>query len=145
MSHLHTRSGADLSAVELYGILRLRAAVFVVEQNCPYQDLDDMDLLGETVQLWLTDEDRRVVSCLRVLPENAGRRRIGRVCTAADQRGQGHSTRLMRAALEIAPAARWKLHAQCTVADFYRRFGFEAVGAEFAEDGIPHITMVRDS
>jgi ElaA protein len=80
---------------------------------------------------------------VRVLPEQNGRRKIGRVVTAADQRGQGHAARLMRAALAVDPAMTWELHAQCVVQNFYLRFGFRTVGDEFDEDGIPHIAMVR--
>src|SRR4051812_25340859 len=104
MAAMHSRSGPELSAAELYELLRLRAEIFVVEQNCPYQDLDGGDLLAHTVHLWLTEENRRVVSCVRVLPEQNGRRKIGRVVTAADQRGQGHAARLMHAALALDPA-----------------------------------------
>jgi ElaA protein len=143
VAQLHSRSGSDISAAELYELLRLRAEIFVVEQTCPYLDLDGLDLLPHTVHLWLTDENRRIISCVRVLPEQNGRRKIGRVVTAADQRGQGHAARLMRAALAVDPAMTWELHAQCVVQDFYRRFGFRTVGDEFDEDGIPHIAMVR--
>jgi ElaA protein len=75
---------------------------------------------------------------------SAGRWRIGRVCTAADHRGHGHAADLMRVALERAPGVGWELNAQTAVADFYRGFGFESVGAPFDEDGIPHIVMRRD-
>jgi len=142
VAELHSRSGPELCAAELYELLRLRADIFVVEQTCPYQDLDGLDLLAHTVHLWLT-EDRRVVSCVRVLPEHNGRRKIGRVVTAADHRGQGHAARLMQAALDLDPAMTWELHAQCVVQNFHRRFGFQTVGDEFDEDGISHILMVR--
>jgi ElaA protein len=143
VAQLHSRSGPDLAAAELYELLRLRAEVFVVEQQCPYQDVDGFDLLADTVHLWL-NENRRLVSCLRVLPERNGRRKIGRVVTALDARGRGHAAELLRAALALDPAMTWELHAQCVVQHFYRRFGFETVGEEFEEDGIPHIAMVRN-
>jgi ElaA protein len=137
------RDSAELSAAQLYGILRLRVAVFVVEQHCAYQDLDDRDLVAGTVHCWVEDRDCRVVSCLRVMP-SAGRWRIGRVCTAADHRGHGHAAGLMRAALARFPGVGWELNAQTVVQDFYRGFGFEPVGFPFDEDGIPHIVMRCD-
>jgi ElaA protein len=140
---LLSRSGSRLSAAELYELLRLRADVFVVEQTCPYQDLDGDDLHEQTVHLWLAEENGRIVSCVRVLPERDGRRKVGRVVTAAEARGRGHSSRLLWAALALDASMTWHMHAQCVVADFYRRFGFTPVGEPFDEDGIPHIAMVR--
>jgi ElaA protein len=140
---LHARSGPELSPTELYALLRLRAEIFVVEQTCPYQDLDGLDLHEQTVHLWLAEENGRIVSSVRLLPPQDGRRKIGRVVTAADQRRRGYGAQLMRAGLALDPGLTWELHAQCAVEDFYAGLGFTPVGEVFDEDGIPHIAMVR--
>jgi ElaA protein len=140
---LHSRSGPELSPAELYGLLRLRAEIFVVEQTCPYQDLDGLDLHAQTVHLWLAEDNGRIVSSVRLLPPRGGRRKIGRVVTAADRRRQGLGAQLMQAGMALDPALTWELHAQCVVQDFYRGLGFTPVGEVFDEDGIPHIAMVR--
>jgi ElaA protein len=140
---LHSRSGPELSPAELYELLRLRAEIFVVEQTCPYQDLDGQDLHAQTVHLWLAEHNGRIVSSLRLLPPRDSRRKIGRVVTAADRRRRGHGARLMAAGMALDPTQTWELHAQCAVADFYRGLGFTPVGDVFDEDGIPHILMVR--
>jgi ElaA protein len=144
VSEVLRSAGDELSAAQLYDLLRLRCEVFVVEQECAYQELDGLDLLSTTTHLWVEAADRRVLSCLRVFPGELRDWRIGRVCTAADQRGQGHSARLMRAALDRYPGSSWMLHAQCAVVEFYRRMGFAESGPEFDEDGIPHVLMVRN-
>lgn len=141
MTTLHRASGPDLAAADLYAILRLRSDVFVVEQDCAYADLDGRDLLPSTRHLWLT-EGTEVVACLRVLEEPSGGARIGRVVTAASARGRGLAGELMAAALEGAEGP-FVLDAQTYARGLYARFGFVEDGAEFLEDGIPHVTMRR--
>ncbi|SFO85531.1 ElaA protein [Amycolatopsis arida] len=135
-------AGPELSAAQLYRVLQLRVDVFVVEQECPYPELDGRDLAPGTTHFWVAEGDE-VLACLRVLAEPDGTRRIGRVCTAAAARGRGLAARLMTAALETAGAAVCVLDAQTYAAGFYGRFGFVAEGEEFLEDGIPHVRMRR--
>ena len=141
MTDLHHATGDDLTPTELYALLTLRVNVFVVEQECPYPELDGRDLLPGTVHVWYADGDE-VLGCLRLLrePEHW---RIGRVCTAKKARGTGLGGRLMTAAMTRIGDAPAILDAQTYAADFYARFGFTPVGAPFDEDGIPHITMHR--
>ncbi|MER2093195.1 MAG: GNAT family N-acetyltransferase, partial [Saccharopolyspora rectivirgula] len=80
---VHRAWTADLSAAQLYRILQLRVDVFVVEQRCPYPELDGRDMEETTRHFWIEEPDGRVVSCLRLL-EDGDVFRIGRVCTAAD-------------------------------------------------------------
>ncbi|MFD2469762.1 GNAT family N-acetyltransferase [Amycolatopsis silviterrae] len=141
MTTLHRATGPELTAAELYAILRLRSDVFVVEQDCVYADIDGLDLRPETRHLWLTSGGE-VVACLRVLAEPGGGSRIGRVVTAKPARGQGLAAQLMAAALEGA-AGEFVLDAQTYAQQLYARFGFVAEGEEFLEDGIPHVTMRR--
>ncbi|WP_033294873.1 GNAT family N-acetyltransferase [Amycolatopsis jejuensis] len=141
MTTLHRASGPDLTPAELYAILRLRVDVFVVEQDCPYSELDGRDLLPGTRHLWLT-EGEEILAYLRVLVEPGGGERIGRVVTAASARGRGLAAELMAEALD-GSSAEFVLDAQTYAQKLYARFGFVAEGDEFLEDGIPHITMRR--
>ncbi|MTD59299.1 GNAT family N-acetyltransferase [Amycolatopsis pithecellobii] len=134
-------TGSELTARQLYGVLRLRAEVFVVEQDCPYLDPDGRDLLPTTRHLWSAG-DERIESYLRVVDEG-DHHRIGRVVTAKDARGRGLAARLMTEALEIIGDADSVLDAQTYAQGFYAKFGYVAEGDEFLDDGIPHITMWR--
>ncbi|MFC9356559.1 GNAT family N-acetyltransferase [Rhodococcus sp. NPDC057014] len=135
----------DLDNKTLYELLRLRVEVFVVEQACPYPELDGRDLLAETRHFWL-EQDGQVVCTLRLLEEHAdGAKsfRIGRLCTARPARGQGHTTRLLRAALAEVGDAPCRINAQTYLVDMYAKHGFRPDGEEFVEDGIPHVPMRR--
>jgi len=137
---------ADVPPATLYRILWLRVSVFVVEQRAAYPELDGRDLEPGTELFWI-EEDAQVVATLRLLRDAGGAARIGRVATAAHARGRGLSAELMRAAVARAderwPGAPIDLDAQKHLAGWYGRFGFEVSGAEFAEDGIPHVPMRR--
>lgn len=139
---------ADLDATILYGLLRLRVDVFVVEQQCPYPEIDGRDLEPTTVHFWCADDDGQVLATLRLLrdgpPDGDGELRIGRVCTAPEARGAGLTTRLFAAALEEIGDRPSVLDAQSHLTGMYERFGYAADGPEFLEDGIPHTPMRRD-
>lgn len=130
---------ADLSPHTLYAILRLRIAVFAVEQWCVYQDLDGRDTEPATRHAWV-ESDGSVVAYLRVLNE-PGSEVIGRVVTAPDARGRGLGRLLMTEAL--ARCARpVRIEAQSYLLGWYGAFGFTPCGPEYLEDGIPHTPMV---
>ncbi|MFD0558893.1 ElaA protein [Stackebrandtia endophytica] len=131
----------EMDAATLYRLLRLRVAVFVVEQNCPYQELDDRDTDAGTRHLWM-ERDGEVAGYLRVLSEPDGFR-IGRVCTASPSRGHGVGRLLMARAMELIGGAPAVLDSQTYAREFYSRFGFVSEGEEFLEDDIPHIRMRR--
>jgi ElaA protein len=133
---------AALDPVTLYRILALRSEVFVVEQDCVYADLDGRDLEPDARQLWI-EQDGAVVATLRLLRDPDGRARIGRVATAASARGSGLAAALMRRALELAGDREIVLDAQTYLFDWYRRFGFVRDGADYVDDGIPHVPMRR--
>jgi ElaA protein len=139
---VHDVTGDRLTAGQLYAVLRLRVDVFVVEQECPYPELDGRDLVPSTRHLWLDGPDG-VGSYLRVLEEPAGAQRIGRVVTARAARGQGLAAQLMKTALDHAGDADCVLDSQTYAKGFYAKFGFLPEGDEFLDDGIPHITMWR--
>jgi ElaA protein len=140
---------AEVHAIDpltLYAILRLRVEVFVVEQSCPYPDLDGRDVEPGAELLWATDGPD-VLATLRVLHETHGAFRLGRVATVAAARSRGVASQLMSEALqrcaELDPSAPVVLDAQAHLARWYARFGFEVAGEEFDEDGIPHVPMRR--
>lgn len=135
-------TAADLDPVLLYRILALRSAVFVVEQDCAYLDLDGRDLEPGARQLWI-ERDGAVLATLRLLDDPGGVRRIGRVATAPDARGLGLAARLMTRALELADGAAVVLGAQAHLHDWYARFGFVQDGEQYLEDGIAHVPMRR--
>ena len=143
---LHVARFAELDAATLYALLRLRTEVFVVEQRCPYPELDGRDVEPGTRHLWLAPDGDPldVRAYLRLLAEPDGAVRIGRVCTAAKARGEGLSARLLDAALELAgERTPTVLDAQSYLVGFYERYGFAASGPEYVEDGIPHVPMRR--
>jgi ElaA protein len=139
---LHTASFDDLSTRTLYAILRLRVDVFVVEQRCPYPELDGRDTDAGTRHLW-AERDGVPVGYLRILSQHDGAARIGRVCVARSERGSGLARRLMLAALEGLDGRQCTLHAQAHLTGFYGSFGFVATGPEYLDDGIPHVPMAR--
>ena len=130
---------ADLDARTAYAVWRLRQDVFVVEQECPYPDLDGRDLEPGTRHVVLVEEGR-VLGYARVLDDGEVWR-IGRVVLAAQARGRGWSDRLMRSALDACPSRPVVLDAQSPLAGWYASLGFEVDGPEFLEDGIPHTPM----
>ena len=136
----------DLDARTLYELLKLRVEVFVVEQATPYPELDGRDLLSETRHFWLEGADGDVISTLRLMEEHPGGQkgfRIGRVCTKRAARGQGHTTRLLQAALAEVGDYPCRIDAQTYLEEWYRRPGFARDGEEFLDDGIPHVPMVK--
>ena len=141
---LHVATFARLDPATLYALLRLREAVFVVEQRCPYQDLDGRVAEPQTRHLWLTAGDGGPPQAyLRIVADAGGVARIGRVCVAADARGAGLAATLMRHALDLIGPHPSVLAAQSYLTGFYQRYGFVASGPEFIEDGIPHVPMLR--
>jgi ElaA protein len=141
---LHREWAADLTPDRLYALLRLRIDVFVVEQDCPYQELDGRDLEPTTRHFWIASgTDQKVPLAYLRLLEDAGGFRIGRVCTDRSARGTGLSRRLMEAALAEIGGRHAVLEAQVQVADLYAAFGFRPDGEPYLEDGIQHVTMRR--
>ncbi|MBY6064582.1 GNAT family N-acetyltransferase [Pseudidiomarina sediminum] len=138
---------SDLTTTDLYAILALRQAVFVVEQNCPYQDADGSD--ERAWHLFARSDDGSLVAYARLFaPANeAPYSRIGRVISASSVRRQGLGRELMRRAIDWcrsqAPTAPIRLGAQTYLRAFYQSFGFVEISEEYLEDGIPHVDMER--
>jgi len=134
---------AELTPFEVYGLCRLRVDVFVVEQQCPYPELDGRDVEPATVHLWF-EEDGKVLATIRVLDDGATRA-IGRVATAANARGRGLAARLMEEGIALCAGHPVTLGAQAYLEDWYARFGFRRSGPDYVEDGIPHLPMRREA
>ena len=130
---------SELDVATLYGLLRLRSDVFVVEQQICYLDLDERDREPETLHVWVADRGS-VVSTLRVLLESDGAHRIGRVCTARSHRGLGLAERLIRFTCDRHPGE-VVLQAQSYLQQWYERLGFVRDGADYVDDGILHTPM----
>lgn len=133
---------SELSAEELFEIYKLRVSVFIVEQECPYQDIDDADKLAYHV--WLRDEDG-IEAYARVLPAGAAfpTAAFGRVIAVKRRCGLG--TKIVAAAIETARdnlgADKITIEAQSYARGLYEKEGFKQTSEEFLEDGIPHIQM----
>ncbi len=133
---------SELTASELYEIYRLRVSVFVVEQNCAYQDVDEADRTAW--HIWLQDEGG-IAAYARVLAPGDGV--SGRLHRARDRRAppRGLGRRIVLAAIGAAKkhfgARRITIEAQSYVKTLYTALGFTQTGPEFLEDGIPHVPM----
>jgi ElaA protein len=139
---LHDCAFADLTPQQLYGILRLRSEVFVVEQAAIYLDIDGRDVEPTTRHLWFEDDTGAVIATARAL-DDGDARRLGRVATHADHRGRGHAGLLVQHFL-TSTVGPWRLDAQSYLEGWYEGFGFVADGPEYEDDdGIPHVPMAR--
>ena len=131
----------ELTTRQLYEILKVRAAVFVVEQECPYQDLDNIDFGATHITLWCDDE---LVAYSRVYRDaESGMWHIGRVLTM--RRKQNFGLRIMQEALRVAKSLGVdciEIEAQSYAIPFYERFGFRISSEEYLLDGILHTRML---
>jgi ElaA protein len=136
----------ELSAQELHAILAQRERVFIIEQNCPYQDADDYDLVSWHLACYC---DGQLAAYLRIV--DAGHKyaepSIGRVLTVMEYRGLGLGKQLMQEAIgrfeALYPGQGIRISAQSYLLDFYKYFGFKPLGDEYLEDDIPHTEMLR--
>ncbi|QUG43410.1 GNAT family N-acetyltransferase [Psychrobacillus sp. INOP01] len=132
----------ELSVLELQRIYKERVAVFVVEQNCPYPEVDDVDLISTHI---FKEENNELCAYMRVIPKEDNIH-IGRVLVAQNHRKSGLGRELVARGLEyietIYPGMPIYAQAQAHLEDFYRSFGFETVSEVYLEDNIPHIDMV---
>lgn len=142
----HIKTFQELTASELYAILRIRAEIFVVEQTCVYQDVDNKD--PKAYHLW-TEEDGEVTAYLRILqkgvsyPEIA----IGRVLVKETHRRRGLAEEMMQTAISFVEKELGedviRISAQRYLQKFYEKLGFVQTSEVYLEDGIEHIEMVR--
>ncbi len=137
---------SELTNDEMYRIIKQRIDVFVVEQNCPYPELDGTDDLCYHVYI---EDDGEISAYLRVIPpyvkyEEAS---LGRVLSAKNKRGKGLGRKVTETGIKVAEekfgAKKIRIEAQTQARGFYEKLGFVKDSEEFLEDGIPHIEMVR--
>lgn len=131
---------AELDPLTLYRLLTLRVDVFVVEQACPYPELDGRDPEPGTEHRWYEDDTGRPLAYVRVLAEPDGSHRLGRVVTRPEVRSGGLARRLVE---EVLAEASGPVHAdaQAHLRHWYEDLGFVVAGPDFVEDGIPHVPM----
>ena len=143
----YTAPFSDIPAGKLYRILALRSDVFVVEQNCAYQDLDGKD--EQSYWIWAEDENGDVHATARLLPAGISYKEvsIGRVCTSMHSRGTGLGKLLMKECLvqcdNIWGSQNITISAQQYLLKFYNELGFVEEGEMYLEDEIPHLKMKR--
>ncbi len=142
----HIKEWQGLSTNELYEILALRIQVFVVEQNCPYQDADGKD--KKSLHLFAMDQYETVHACARLVKPGVSytEASIGRVASSAAVRGTGMGRELMERCMDYYKTegnnAFVRISAQSYLKRFYESFGFVKVSDEYLEDDIPHIEML---
>ena len=139
------KSFQDLDKEELYKFLQLRIEVFVVEQNCPYQDFDDLD--QEAQHMWI-EEEGEVICYLRI--NSPGTKfdepSLGRIVTKATHRSQGLAAQLIREGLKVIQETLWQTNYDLCAKPSARLlwdFWFETCSKEYLEDDIPHVNMIR--
>lgn len=135
----------DLTTRELYSIIKTRIDVFVVEQECPYEEADNKD--QDAAHLYMEDGGR-IISYARLVPAGISypQASIGRVLVDKEYRGNGYATSLLEKSIAFI-TREWgekeiKIQAQTYLQNFYRSFGFRQVSDEYLDDGIPHIDML---
>lgn len=135
----------ELTVFELYDILRLRTEIFVVEQNCVYQDMDGKDEFALHI---IGKKDGKTVAYTRCFPPGISYKEaaIGRVVVEKNQRKYGYGHDIMKASKaaikEVFKTEKIKLSAQAYLIKFYQSHGFNTIGEGYLEDGIPHIAMI---
>ena len=136
----------DLLLNEFHDILALRIQVFVVEQNCPYQDLDGKD--KKCYHLICRNGKGDVVGTMRILPPGVSYEEValGRIVLAESVRGEQQGHEMMKEAMTFSKEefgdVAIKLSGQKHLEGFYNKHGFKSTGKEYLEDGIPHVEMI---
>lgn len=129
-----------LTTQELFNIYKLRVNVFVVEQQCPYHEVDDIDTISH--HIYLQNDNSKILAYCRMYKEN-DTFHIGRVI--ASERYKGYGTQIMKTAIKFATeelhADTMIIEAQTYAQNFYEKIGFVQTSEPFEEDGIPHIQM----
>jgi len=143
--HIHRFN--ELRPVSIHAMYKLRVDVFVVEQNCPYPEVDDDDLTAAHVLGMLHDE---LVAYGRIIPPGTdGLPHVGRIIVRADHRGEGLAHALMNTVIteleRVYSSPRSALAAQSHLQGFYEKHAYERTGEPYDLDGIPHVDMLRNS
>ena len=136
----------DLSLSEFHDLIALRIQIFVIEQDCPYQEVDGKDKIA--FHLFFKNEKDEMIATTRILPQGISYEEvaIGRVVVHEDHRGTGLGNQLMADSMSFVEKQFVKvsvrLSAQKHLENYYGKHGFKSTGKEYLEDGIPHIEML---
>lgn len=145
MEH-YVKKFADLTTQEFYEIVKERIAVFVVEQNCPYQEVDEID--SQAWHTYFKDEEGKISAYTRIFEED-GTIHFGRVLVNSEHRKEGLGRKIVQRTMEVIeanyPQRPIVIGAQVYLQSFYESFGFEAISDVYLEDDIPHIDMKKSS
>lgn len=140
--HIDIKAFDELTNKELYALLKLRVDVFVVEQNCAYQELDNED--QEAIHVLMKSNHDELIGYSRILFKNETIH-IGRIVTSKEHRGKGLGKQLMNHCIEYArknhPSKVVEIAAQIQLESYYKQFGFQTVSAPYDWDGILHVDM----
>ena len=140
------KSFQELSLEEFHDIIALRIQIFIIEQNCPYQEVDGKDKLAH--HLFFKNEKDEIIAVTRILPQGISYAEvaIGRVVVHEDYRGTGLGNQLMADSMNFVKDEYGKvpvrLSAQKHLENYYGNHGFKSTGKEYLEDGIPHVEML---
>ena len=142
----HCKKFDELTVHELYAIIRLRNEVFVVEQNCVFQDADDKDQASFHFMGW---DPEKLIAYARIVPPGViyTEASIGRVVISPAARRSGLGRELIQESIKqlflLFGKSPIRIGAQMYLRDFYKELGFEATGKEYIEDGIDHLEMIK--
>jgi len=146
MLNIEAKTFKDLTTIELYNLLQLRSEVFVVEQDCVYQDLDGKD---EKALHIIGKKENKIVAYTRVFKpgDYFKEASIGRVVVSKEERQHKYGYDIMKASINAVKdyfnETKIKLSAQTYLKKFYNNLGFKETGEEYLEDGIPHVAMIK--
>ncbi|EGV43117.1 GNAT family N-acetyltransferase [Bizionia argentinensis JUB59] len=147
MLEIHTKTFQELTTTELYQVLQLRSEVFVVEQNCVYQDIDGKD--DKALHI-LGFKNEKLVAYTRIFKPGFyfDEASIGRVLVKENERKHQYGYDIMKASMDavkhVYKETTIKISAQTYLNTFYTNLGFKKVGEGYLEDGIPHIVMIKN-
>lgn len=136
------RSLDEMTPQQVHQLYKLRVDVFVAEQNCPFNEIDDQDADPETKHILVLLDDDTLAGCARVFPTETGSR-FGRFVVHPDHRGSGLGPQIVRAGIEYTEqfAGDLIVEAQSGLVGYYEQFGLVAEGEEFLDTGVPHRRM----
>jgi len=143
----HIKHFKDLTVDEYFEILHLRIAIFVVEQNCPYQEVDEKD--RESYHLFGKTENNKVIAVSRIVNPGISYQEIsiGRVALKKEHRGKGIADKMMEKTFQFIAdkigQQDIRISAQKYLFNYYTKHGFQQVGEMYLEDNIPHIEMLK--
>lgn len=141
----YVKKFSELDTLTFFKLAKARVDIFVVEQECAYPELDDVDILEDTRHIYCLDSDGEVVAYSRSYQKTSQVTAIGRVIITEQNRGKGLASALMKESLNVCanvwPDCKVQLSAQTHLTLFYERLGFKAISDSYLEDGIPHTDM----